>query len=62
MDTLQIKSGNRMVIATRNDATSPWSSRLYVNVRSGDLTATLQSAKHKTSAGVNKWAAKVLAA
>jgi hypothetical protein len=59
MQTITIKQGSRVVIATRNDEGSRWGSRLYVN---GGETATLQAAKHKTEAGVRKWAETVLAA
>jgi hypothetical protein len=55
---IEIKAGNRLVIASRNDETYPWSSRLYVN---GGETATLTSAKHKSEAGVRRWAERVLA-
>ncbi len=49
--------GSRKVITTTNDGNAPFWSRLYVN--HGE-TATLTNATHKTLAGAQKWAAKVL--
>lgn len=56
---IETTAGSRKVISFRNGEGYTWSSRLYVN--HGE-TATLTSAKHKSEAGVRKWAAKVLAA
>jgi len=64
-NTIQINSGKRAVVAMRNDAGSPWSARLYVNVAGGDVVtgdATLVCTKRATEAGVRKWAEKVMAA
>jgi hypothetical protein len=58
MQTKEITSGDRKVIATRNDEASKWHARLYVN---GGETATLTSAKLKTTNGLTQWAKKVLA-
>lgn len=52
----KIQNGTRVVIATED--MGRFSSRLYVN--NGE-TATLICAKHKTMAGVQRWAAKVMA-
>lgn len=57
MITTTTKNGSREVVSTANDASSIWSSRLYVN--HGE-TATLTCAKHKTQAGAVKWAKKTL--
>jgi hypothetical protein len=54
--THRIQNGSRVVVVIVTDA--GFSSRLYVN--NGE-TATLLSAKHKTLAGAQKWAAKVMA-
>jgi hypothetical protein len=54
--THRIHKGSRVVIGIVTDAGI--SSRLYVN--NGE-TATLVCAKHKTLAGMQRWAAKVLA-
>jgi len=58
MQTLKIANGSRQVIATRNDESSKWNARLYVN---GGETATLQCGKFKTVKGLTNWANKVLA-
>jgi hypothetical protein len=58
MQTIETTKGSRKVISTSNGEGYDWSSRLYVN---GGETATLICAKHKSEAGVRKWAAKVLA-
>lgn len=55
MQTIKIINGTRQVIASRNDESSKWSSRVYVN---GGETATLVTAKHSTDKGVRAWAAK----
>jgi hypothetical protein len=58
MDQITIREGSRTVHATRNDEGHPWSSRLYVG---GAMEiATLQTAKHKTEAGLRRWAKKML--
>lgn len=54
--THRIQKGSRIVIVIITDA--GFSSRLYVN---GGETATLVCAKHKTRAGMQRWADKVLA-
>lgn len=58
MQTKTIANGSRQVTATRNDEGSKWNARLYVN---GGETATLTVAKFKTTAGLERWARKVLA-
>jgi len=58
MDQIEIANQRKIVISTRNDSTSPWHSRLYIN--GPEKTATLTCAKHKTRAGVEKWARRVL--
>lgn len=59
MKTIKVQKGSKLVIATSNGEGFGWSSRLYVN---GGETATLISAKHKSEAGVRRWASKVLEA
>ena len=64
---LEIKQGNRAVIATRNDEESRWHARLYVNARNCDVThpdatATNSCGTFKTEAGVRRWASKHLTA
>jgi len=58
MQTITITAGTKQVIASRNDESSKWSSRLYVN--NGE-TATLVTGKHGTEKGVRAWASKVMA-
>lgn len=55
--TVQNKAGTKKVIATRNDAASPWHARLYVGK---DDTATLTCGKFKTFKGLAKFVQKVL--
>lgn len=67
MESIRIWNGSRVVLATRNDETYPWSARLYVNASGNngvliDGDATLLCATRKTKAGVEKWASRVLAA
>lgn len=57
MQTIEITSGSRKVIAFRNDEGSQWEARLYVN--KGE-TATLTCGKFKTEKGLRTWAAKKL--
>ena len=57
MAQIEIKNGTRVVVSVSNGFS--WSSRLYVN---GGETATLVCAKHKTEAGVRRWAEKVFSA
>lgn len=59
MKTHKTQNGSRVVITLEKEGgfRFPFSSRLYVN--HGE-TATLITAKHKTMAGVQKWAAKVM--
>lgn len=57
METMRITRGSRVVIASRNDATARWESRLYVN---GGDTATATAAKHKTTFGALRWAKRLL--
>lgn len=59
METLKLTNGTRQVIATRNDRSSKWNARLYVN--NGE-TATLKCGKFQTVKGLTNWASKVLAA
>lgn len=60
MSQIKIQSGTKAVIGWTQDGTHHV--RLYVNVKDGqDSTATLTANKFKTMAGVQKWAAKVLA-
>lgn len=56
MKTHKIQNGSRVVIVTEDMVR--FSSRLYVN--NGE-NATLICAKHKTLAGAQRWAAKVMA-
>jgi hypothetical protein len=58
---MKITVGARIVVASRNDMNSRWTSRLYVNC-AGDVLgeATLLVAKHSTEAGACRWARKVL--
>lgn len=56
MNQIEITNGTRKVIAFRNDASSKWDARLYVN--KGE-TATLTNGKFKTEAGLRKWASRV---
>jgi hypothetical protein len=58
MQTIEIASGSRKVIAFRNHEGSQWEARLYVN--KGE-TATLTCGKFKTEKGLRAWAAKKLA-
>lgn len=55
---IEITSGTRKVIATRNAEGWPWLARLYVN--NGE-SATLKAGKFITEKGLRRWAAKVLA-
>lgn len=55
MNQIEITKGSRKVISFR--CGDKWESRLYVN--NGE-TATLTCAKHKSEAGVRKWAATKL--
>lgn len=57
MKQYEVVKGSRKVITTTNDGTR-FDSRFYVN--HGE-TAGFQNASHKTLAGAQKWAAKVLA-
>lgn len=59
METLRLTNGTRQVIATRNDRSSKWVARLYVN--NGE-TATLKCGKFQTVKGLTNWASKVLVA
>jgi len=59
MDQIEITRGSRKIIATRNDASSRWNARLYVN---GGDTATLIARTFKTESGLRTWAEKILAA
>ena len=56
MQTIEIADGSRKVIASRNDSSSKWNARLYVN--NGE-TATLVARKFKTEKGVRDWAARL---
>jgi hypothetical protein len=57
-----IQIGNRTVHITANDASGPFSSRLYVNTRNGDPgDATGTHAKHKSLAAAIEWANALLA-
>ena len=58
MQTIEITSGSRKVIALRNGQSANWDARLYVN--NGE-TATLTCGKFKTEKGLRAWAAKKLA-
>ncbi len=57
MQTVEITKGTRKVIATRNDESSKWNARLYVN--NGE-TATFSAGKFKTEKGLRAWAEKKL--
>lgn len=57
MNTIEFKEGTRKVIATRNDPTSNWMARLYVN--NGE-TATFRQYSCKTYAKLVIWAQEVL--
>jgi hypothetical protein len=59
MRQIEITAGTRKIIATSNGAGRPFTSTLYVN---GGETATLIRAKHKSEAGMRKWADKVITA
>lgn len=56
MNQIEITNGSRKVIAFRNDESSQWNARLYVN--HGE-TATLTCGKFKTEKGLRQWATKV---
>lgn len=58
MQTTTITNGTRQVVTSYEPEAGIYSSRLYVN--NGE-TATLQTAKHRSEAGVARWAGKVLA-
>lgn len=57
MNSITITKGTRVVIATRNDESSQWNARLYVN---GGETATLVSGRFKTERGLRKWAERAM--
>jgi len=57
MNQFEVVKGSRKVIATRNDESSPWSARLYLN---GGEDASSLSKKLKTEAGIRRWANSVL--
>lgn len=54
---IEFIEGSRRVVLTRNSGADKWNARLYVN--DGD-TATLVSAKFRTVAKAEKWAARVM--
>lgn len=59
METKRFGGPSRFVLASRNDANSKWTARLYVNM--GE-TATQIVRNFKTIEMAERWADKVLAA
>ena len=57
METIRFGGPSRFVIASRNDANSKWSARLYVNL--GE-TATQTARKFSTIEQAERWADKLL--